>query len=284
MRVILYVLKFLTFFNSGVCCMPVMGLLILCTISTVSQAAHKGKRRLSEIQQRDVYRDQLMLFQSRVNKLQEIIGLARNAQRNIRNNPSYRTNGDQRQALKPWKRVENQARRMLVEIQAEAKRLETKSRHKRLQAERKAAKAPRAMAKNVLLTRLDGRQERMARYRGEVVLLHFWATWCQPCIKEMPSLQRLYQQFRSRDFIVLAVSLDVRKEELRKFFQRRPLRFPVYFDPGRVVYQKMIGGMEVLPRSLLIDKNGRIVPSYTGAQHLAAPATFTDIRNLLDTN
>jgi peroxiredoxin len=154
----------------------------------------------------------------------------------------------------------------------------------RLPAGRDAAKAPSLVAQNVLLTRLDGKQEQMATHRGGVVLLHFWATWCRPCTKEIPSLQRLYQQFRSRDFTVLAVSLDARKTEIDHFFQRQPLRLPVYFDPGRVVYQKMIGGLEVLPRSLLIDKKGRIVQSYTGAQHLTAPATFTDIRNLLDTD
>lgn len=276
-------LKFLMFFNADVCYMPVVGLFIFLALNSASQATPE-RERLGSGKQGEVYTDRLAFFQSRVDKLQAIIGRAQSAQRKIRHNPSYRTHWDQQQALKPWKRIEDHARRMLVELQDQIKTLALQSIDKRLQAGRDAAKAPSLVAKNVLLTRLDGKQEQMATHRGDVVLLHFWATWCRPCTKEIPSLQRLYQQFRSRDFTVLAVSLDARKTEINHFFQRQPLRFPVYFDPGRVVYQKMIGGLEVLPRSLLIDKKGRIVQRYTGAQHLTAPATFTDIRNLLDTN
>jgi len=279
----LYVLKFLMFFSANVGYMPVVGLFILLTLNSTSQATPEKERLLSG-KPREVYTDRLAFFQSRIDKLQAIIGRAQSAQRKIRHNPFYRTDWDQQQALKPWQRIEDHARRMLVEIQDRTKRLARPPIEQRLQPGRYATTAPSWVAQNVLLTRLDGKQEQMAAHRGDVVLLHFWATWCRPCTKEIPSLQRLYQQFRSRDFTVLAVSLDARKKEIDHFFQRQPLRLPVYFDPGRVVYQKMIGGLEVLPRSLLIDKKGRIVQSYTGAQHLTAPATFTDIRNLLDTN
>jgi len=279
----LYVLKFLMFFNADVCYMPVVGLFILLAMHSTSQATPERERLLSG-KPGEVYTDRLAFFQSRIDKLQAIIGRAQSAQSKIRNSPSYRTHWDQQQALQPWKRIEEHARRMLVEIQDQTKTLAVQPIDQRVQAGHYAAKAPSLVAKNVLLTRLDGKQEQMVTHRGDVVLLHFWATWCRPCTKEIPSLQRLYQQFRSRDFTVLAVSLDARKKEIDHFFQRQPLRLPVYFDPGRVVYQKMIGGLEVLPRSLLIDKKGRIVQSYTGAQHLTAPATFTDIRNLLDTN
>jgi peroxiredoxin len=282
-RVMLYVLKFLMFFNANVYYMPVVGLFILLTLNSTSQATPERERLLSG-KQGEVYTDQLAFFQSRLDKLQAIIERAQSAQRKIRHNPSYRTHWDQQQVLQPWNRIEDQARRLLVELQDQTQMLVMQSMHRRLQPGHDAATAPSPIAKNVLLTRLDGKQEQMATHRGDVVLLHFWATWCRPCTQEIPSLQRLYQQFRSRDFTVLAVSLDARKAELDHFFQRQPLRLPVYFDPGRQVYQEMIGGLEVLPRSLLIDKKGRIVQSYTGAQHLTAPATFTDIRNLLDTN
>lgn len=274
-------LKFLMFFNADMGYMPMVGFFILLTMSSTSQATPERKP-LPSGKQQEVYTDRLTFFQSRVGKLQAIIGRAQSAQRKIRNSPSYRTHWDQQQALKPWQRVENHARRMLLEMQERIRALALQSIDQRLQAKRYAA--PSSVDTNVLLTRLDGKQERMATHRGDVVLLHFWATWCRPCIKEIPSLQRLYQQFHSRDFTVLAVSLDARKTEIKNFVQRQPLQLPVYFDPGRVVYQKMIGGLEVLPRSLLIDKKGRIVQSYTGAQHLTAPATFAAIRNLLDTN
>ena len=279
----IHVLKVLRFFDSTMCYMSVAGLLMLYTMSATSQATPETQPLLAD-QRRDTYTDRLTFIQSRVNKLQEIIWRAQSAQRRIRRNPLYRTTRDQQRALKPWKRVESHARRMLVELQDRTRTLETSLVRQRSRVRRYVPQASRPVAQNVLLTRLDGKKERMATHRGEVVLVHFWATWCRPCLKEMPALQRLYHQFRNREFTVLAVSLDVRKKELKKFFRRRPLHFPVYFDPGRIVYQKMIGGMEILPRSLLIDRDGRIVQSYTGAEHLTAPAMVTDIRNLLDTN
>ncbi|MDH3602514.1 MAG: hypothetical protein OEU26_23105, partial [Candidatus Tectomicrobia bacterium] len=114
--------------------MPVVGLLIIATMSSTSQAIPKGEQPLSETKQREVYTDELSFFQSRVYKLQEIIGRAQNAQRKIRNNPSYRTGQDQQQALNPWKRVENHARQMLAEMQDRTQTLKTKLVHKQLYA------------------------------------------------------------------------------------------------------------------------------------------------------
>ena len=74
------------------------------------------------------------------------------------------------------------------------------------------------VANNALLTRLDGKQERMAQHRGEVIFVHFWATWCRPCVQEIALLQRLHEQFRAQKFVLLAVSLDARKKDLILFF------------------------------------------------------------------
>ena len=142
-------------------------------------------------------------------------------------------------------------------------------------------KPRRPMAKDVVLTRLDGKRERMSTHRGDVVLLHFWAIWCRPCVKEMPTLNRLHRQLQSESFAVVAVNLDARKKDVRRFLRKKNLRMPVYLDPGRTLYQQIFGSPELLPRSLLIDKTGRIVRSYAGAQHLKSPQTFADIQQLL---
>jgi peroxiredoxin len=97
----------------------------------------------------------------------------------------------------------------------------------------------------------------------------------------MPTLDRIYRQFQSDRFVVVAVNLDARKRDVRRFLHQHALDLPVYLDPGRTVYQQIFGRPELLPRSLLIDKTGRIVQSYAGAQHLTSPQTFADIQRLL---
>ena len=121
----------------------------------------------------------------------------------------------------------------------------------------------------------------MSTHRGSVVLLHFWATWCRPCLKEIDYLDQIYHRYRVPNFKVVSVSLDARKKDVTRFMSKKKLRFPVYMDAGRTVYQQLIGGTEVLPRSLLINQNGQIVQAYAGAQHLASLATSTDIPALL---
>jgi hypothetical protein len=79
----------------------------------------------------------------------------------------------------------------------------------------------------------------------------------------------------------VAVNLDARRRDVRRFLDKKDLHMPVYHDPGRIIYQQIFGGPEMLPRSLLIDKTGRIVRSYAGAYHLKSPQTFTDIQRLL---
>jgi peroxiredoxin len=217
------------------------------------------------------YAEPDQFLRTRVSKLLAIIERARNAQRKLQSTLQTHQDSQTRQTYAKWQEIEQQARNMLTEIQQTLKTLDDHARPETL--------GP--MAKNVILTRLDGKREAMANHRGGVVLLHFWATWCRPCVKEMGSLEQLYQDFQGQGFSVLPVSLDARKKDVNRFVRKKALRLPMYFDPSRTVYQEMIGGAEVLPRSLLIDKAGRIARVYAGAHHLQAPEMLADIRRLL---
>lgn len=213
------------------------------------------------------YRDKNQFLRTRVSKLLAIIKRSQRAQRQLRDHKTPQA----RQTYAKWQKIEQHARKMLVDIQNNLKALEKRAR----------PKPSGPMAKNVMLTRLDGRREKMATHRGDVVLLHFWATWCRPCVTEIGSLQQLYQDFRGQRFSVVPVSLDARKKDVNRFVRKRALKLPMYFDPSRKVYREMIGGAEVLPRSLLIDKAGRIARVYAGARHLQTPEMLADIQRLL---
>ena len=80
------------------------------------------------------------------------------------------------------------------------------------------------------LADLEGKAHRLSDYRGKVVLVNFWATWCAPCRDEMPSIERLRASLEGRPFAVLAVNLAEPESRIRKFLEVMPLRFPVLLD------------------------------------------------------
>ncbi len=103
---------------------------------------------------------------------------------------------------------------------------------------------------------LEGKNWTLSSLRGKVVLVNFWATWCPPCRKEMPDLQALYNEFRDRGLVVLAIS-DETEDKVKPFIVDHKYGYPILLDPGRKVndlYQ--IGG---IPKSFLYDREGRLV-------------------------
>ncbi len=106
------------------------------------------------------------------------------------------------------------------------------------------------------LTGLDGKTYSLAALRGHVVLLNFWATWCPPCRKEMPDMEKLYQRFQSKGLIVLAVS-DEERETVANFEAKQKYSFPILLDPDRKVNDAFdVGG---IPKSFLFDREGKLV-------------------------
>jgi thiol-disulfide isomerase/thioredoxin len=98
---------------------------------------------------------------------------------------------------------------------------------------------------------------KLADYKGKIVLLNFWATWCAPCVKEMPSLDRLQAELGKDKFVVLPLSLDgPSRPKVAPFYQDKKLsNLGVYFDKGRKAMQAL--DISILPTSILIDGEGR---------------------------
>lgn len=102
----------------------------------------------------------------------------------------------------------------------------------------------------------DRQIHNLADYRGKVVLVNFWASWCTPCIREIPSMQRLDADLSSRPFKLLAVNVGERPNRLRGFIKRMQIDFTVLYDePGKAFRE---WGASVYPTSFLIDTEGRI--------------------------
>ena len=103
---------------------------------------------------------------------------------------------------------------------------------------------------------LSGRSHSLADYRGKVVLVNFWATWCEPCRAEMPSMDRLRSSLQGKPFEVLAVNLAEPLSRIEKFAAEMPLRFPLLRDRDSAVAKAWRA--RVLPASYLVDRDGRI--------------------------
>jgi thiol-disulfide isomerase/thioredoxin len=103
---------------------------------------------------------------------------------------------------------------------------------------------------------LDGRPHRLEDYRGKVVLVNFWATWCGPCREEMPSMNKLRASLAGQPFAVLAVNLAESEPRIRRFLEQLPLDFPVLLDRDSATAKAWRA--RVLPVSFLVGPDGRI--------------------------
>ncbi len=131
-------------------------------------------------------------------------------------------------------------------------------------------------------TDLAGNSIRLADFRGRVVLLNFWATWCAPCVREMPSLDRLQAVLGDRGLRVAAVSIDRGGiKVIRPFAKRLGLkRLGLYHDPKGALLQAF--GVSGLPASFVIDRNGGIVGAYAGPAEWDGPEARALIEYYLD--
>jgi thiol-disulfide isomerase/thioredoxin len=128
---------------------------------------------------------------------------------------------------------------------------------------------------------LDGKSHDLARLKGRVVLINFWATWCPPCRREMPSMQRLLQALKGEAFDVLAVDVGEDADTIDVFTSQLDTRptFPILLDTRSHTLQawKVAG----LPTTFLIDRQGRIVASAIGGREFDHPEIVQAIRELL---
>ncbi len=106
------------------------------------------------------------------------------------------------------------------------------------------------------LNTLDGEPLSLASLRGKVVLVNFWATWCEPCIEEMPSMQRLRDRLAQRPFEILAVNYQEGRPRIRAFLDKVPVAFPIVRDTDGGVARAW--KVRIFPSSFVIDTQGKI--------------------------
>lgn len=108
------------------------------------------------------------------------------------------------------------------------------------------------------VTSIDGKEIDIHKLRGKLVLLNFFATWCSPCMAEMPHLEKdIWQKYKDSDFIVLAIGRKHTQKELIEFNEKHKYTFRIAPDPDRSVYR--LFAEKYIPRNYLVDSSGKII-------------------------
>ena len=129
---------------------------------------------------------------------------------------------------------------------------------------------------------IDGRVHRLADSRGKVIVVNFWATWCPPCVAEMPALQRMYDALVDEGIRVLAVNAGESAEDIRSFVRdfEPALTFPLLRDPKGDTFERwrVLG----LPHTFIVDRSGRLAYTAAGARQMDSPHIMGRLRALLE--
>ena len=136
-------------------------------------------------------------------------------------------------------------------------------------------------ARDFVLNDLDGKSRRLSELRGKVVLVNFWATWCPPCRRELPSMERLWRLLNQEDFVVLAVNVGEDIDTVFAFtgmLETAPT-FPILLDRDSAVLKAW--PVKGLPTTFVVDREGRVVYRAVGGRDFDNPELVMQIRGLL---
>ena len=137
----------------------------------------------------------------------------------------------------------------------------------------------RQAARNFTLPVLGGENTSLSSFRGKVVILNFWATWCPPCREEMPSMESLYRRFKDEGLEIIAVDMMEDTETVSRFISNNGYTFPVMLD--RLNRTGAVYGVSSIPASFILDREGRIIARVIGGISWNSPRMIAAFDALL---
>jgi len=130
------------------------------------------------------------------------------------------------------------------------------------------------------LTDIKGVSHSLSQYRGNVLIVNFWASWCPPCVHEMPSMSALKGKFRDDSLEILAINLGEKSEDINEFLKKHPVNFPILLDPEQKIPKQW--NVFAFPTSYLLDKDGVIRFSVAGGVDWASKEITEKVNQLLE--
>ena len=132
----------------------------------------------------------------------------------------------------------------------------------------------------VVAQSIDGQWQRLQDYRGKVVYVDFWASWCAPCRQALPQYERLHRELGPSGFVVLAINVDTEQRLAQRMLQQIPMSFPVILDPQGLLAQRF--SPPTMPTGYLIDRQGIVRYVHTGYKAEDLPAFETMVRKMVE--
>jgi peroxiredoxin len=117
---------------------------------------------------------------------------------------------------------------------------------------------------NITVKDIAGKNVRLSDYKGQVVLLNFWATWCRPCRVEIPALTALYRDYKDRGFVVLGVSVDSEVQLVKPFARVMKMNYPVLIGAGHEEFGNAFGPFVGFPTTVLVARDGKLCVRHVG--------------------
>ena len=141
-------------------------------------------------------------------------------------------------------------------------------------------KLPGNQAPDFTLKDINGNSVSLSSFKGKVVLLKFWATWCPPCREEIPSVNSLDKLLKNRGLVILSVSVDTSASKVKDFVRKYPINYTILVDDTMKVAKSLYKAFR-LPMAFLVDKRGVIVKEYIYVQDWTAPEVVKEIEPYL---
>ena len=132
----------------------------------------------------------------------------------------------------------------------------------------------------VTLKDLNGQQVSLSDFRGKIVFINFWTTWCLACVIEMPSMEKLHQKFKDKEFIMLAINLQESASKIKQFYKEYKLTFTTLLDTTGDVGAGM--GIRSIPTTFILDKNGRLIGKALGPREWESKKSIALFEYLTD--
>lgn len=146
-------------------------------------------------------------------------------------------------------------------------------------ADSKMAKPEFNMAPSVLFKDGEGKTIDISKQKGKVLFINFWATWCPPCIAEMPSIAKLKSEIGDKDILFLMVDVDNKYKKSKEFMDKHKYNLPVYSPAGSIPSDLLSGA---IPTTVIVDKEGRVVGRHEGGGDYSRPEVVKFFKELIN--
>lgn len=120
---------------------------------------------------------------------------------------------------------------------------------------------------NAKISSLSGKSSlEISKLKGKVVVVDFWASWCEPCKVELPALNAIYKKYKSQGLVVIGVNVDATPEEAKAFLKEHPVSFPIAYDGAKKTLVEQLQ-IDKMPTSFILDRNGKVVVRHEAFRH-----------------